>query len=60
MIQVGDDIRLRIVGTRVDASDIVSMLVAAKIILFSFFFFQFAVGTLMDDFLGKYIIYTCN
>jgi len=34
VIQQDDEIRLKIVGTRVDASDI------------------FAIGTLMDDFLG--------
>ncbi|PIK38691.1 DNA-directed RNA polymerase II subunit RPB7 [Apostichopus japonicus] len=35
VIQQDDEIRLRIVGTRVDAADI------------------FAIGTLMDDYLGK-------
>ncbi|XP_033300594.1 DNA-directed RNA polymerase II subunit RPB7 isoform X1 [Bombus vosnesenskii] len=39
IIQPDDEIRLKIVGTRVDATGI------------------FAIGTLMDDYLGKYLFY---
>jgi len=47
------------VGTRVDATGIVSIKLTIKIILFyinlhtKFFIFQFAIGTLMDDYLGN-------
>ncbi|XP_061929358.1 DNA-directed RNA polymerase II subunit RPB7 isoform X1 [Apis cerana] len=42
IIQPDDEIRLKIVGTRVDATGI------------------FAIGTLMDDYLGKYLFYYSN
>lgn len=52
-----DKIRLKIVGTRVDATGIVSL--SHFVCEFcvrseheTFFSFQFAIGTLMDDYLG--------
>lgn len=64
VIQADDEIRLKIVGTRVDATGIVSIKLTMKIILFYFtvlfinlyiklLIFQFAIGTLMDDYLGN-------
>ena len=59
MIHSEDEIRLKIVGTRVDASGIVSiirfffMFKFVMSILNFVFLLQFAIGTLMDDFLGN-------
>lgn len=63
VIQADDEIRLKIVGTRVDATGIVSIKFITKInyyrcnniLLFIFILsnFQFAIGTLMDDYLGN-------
>ena len=58
MIQEDDTIRLRVVGTRVDANDIVSAVVCAfnrvytHVRLLSLTILQFAVGSIMDDYLG--------
>lgn len=62
VIQQDDEIRLKIVGTRVDANDIVCTncrsfvncrhtTLASKPKLVTFIM-QFAIGSLMDDFLG--------
>lgn len=55
VIAAEDKIRLKIVGTRVDATGIVRF--KLKKIFFGLYFdcknyFQFAIGTLMDDYLG--------
>lgn len=63
VIQQDDEIRLKIVGTRVDKNDIVSNLIVKQMVYcfnFSlkikksfFLVFQFAIGSLMDDYLGE-------
>lgn len=59
VIAAEDKIRLKIVGTRVDATGIVSYSAlhcsvrpCLKNVLFFSFCLQFAIGTLMDDYLG--------
>lgn len=61
VIQEEDVIRLKIVGTRVDATGIVSHNISILFIQFydnsvfsykNLFYLQFAIGTLMDDYLG--------
>ena len=53
LIQTGDPVRLRIIGTRVDANDIVSWWASIRITTLIFInLLQFAVGSLMDDYLG--------
>lgn len=47
-----DKIRLKIVGTRVDATGIVSLLNVKRTFDLIKSIFQFAIGTLMDDYLG--------
>jgi len=64
VIQPDDDIRLKIVGTRVDAGGIVSMCCnslpykSENYYKNAFLLFQFAIGTLMDDYLGKYTFFS--
>lgn len=54
VIAAEDKIRLKIVGTRVDATGIVRFKRLISLIRYCYcvFHFQFAIGTLMDDYLG--------
>lgn len=54
VIHAEGEIRLKIVGTRVDATGIVcsNWIVFFSACISFVFLFQFAIGTLMDDYLG--------
>ena len=58
VIQKNDEIRLKIIGLRIDATDIVSynlfiyLLICISIIYYWLFILKYAIGTLRDDYLG--------
>lgn len=52
VITAEDKIRLKIVGTRVDATGIVSVCLYISFYVLFLNSLQFAIGTLMDDYLG--------
>ena len=56
VIQKNDEIRLKIIGLRIDATDIVSSFIItfyAKLKTKSKIFVKYAIGTLRDDYLGR-------
>ena len=55
VIQKNDEIRLKIIGLRIDATDIVSYWIVFYTNLYNLsnlYFLKYAIGTLRDDYLG--------